>query len=68
MEIQEIEVVIDKNGQVSIKVQGMQGDACLATTAELERLLGGVVTTRERTDGFEGSVGIPQTETIRHST
>ena len=68
MELQEIEVIINKDGQVSIKVQGMAGDSCLAATAALEQLLGGAVSSRERTDGFEGSVVLPQTDTIRNKT
>lgn len=53
--VEEIEVTINKDGTVSIKVVGMQGDACLATTKELEALLGGDVISRDRTDS-DGSV------------
>jgi hypothetical protein len=48
MDIQEIEVSIDKNGQVQLHVRGMQGETCLALTADLEQALGQVLS-REMT-------------------
>lgn len=53
--VEEIEVTIGRNGVVSIKVIGMSGDACLATTRDLENLLGGDVISRERTDSDDGT-------------
>jgi hypothetical protein len=41
MEVQEIEVTIDENGQVQIHVTGIKGDACLEITRPLEQALGG---------------------------
>jgi hypothetical protein len=49
MEIQEIEVVIDKNGEVKIEVHGVKGMSCLDLTADLEAALGGEVESREMT-------------------
>jgi hypothetical protein len=49
MDVQEIEVTIDKDGQVRIHVMGIKGDACLDLTHELELALGGVVVEREMT-------------------
>lgn len=46
MEIQEIEVVIGKNGEVQIQVRGVHGTKCLALTKELEEALGGDVISR----------------------
>jgi hypothetical protein len=41
VEIQEIEVTIDENGQVQIHVRGVKGEACLNITRPLEQALGG---------------------------
>lgn len=49
MELQEIEVFIDKDGQVRIHVRGVKGTACLGITAALEQALGGQVEVREMT-------------------
>jgi hypothetical protein len=48
VEVQEIEVTIDENGQVQIHVIGIKGDACLEITRPLEQALGGQLT-REMT-------------------
>jgi hypothetical protein len=49
MELQEIEVFIDKDGQVRVKVRGVKGMSCLDLTADLEAALGGEVESREMT-------------------
>ncbi|MCI0458271.1 MAG: DUF2997 domain-containing protein [Gemmataceae bacterium] len=49
MELQEIEVVIDKNGQVRVEVRGAKGMSCLDLTAALEAALGGQVQDRQMT-------------------
>jgi hypothetical protein len=49
MELQEIEVFIDKDGQVRIQVRGVKGLACLDLTKELEAALGGQIEAREMT-------------------
>ncbi len=49
MELQEIEVVIGKNGQVEISVRGVKGKGCLELTSELEQALGGDLLSREFT-------------------
>jgi hypothetical protein len=49
MELQEIEVFIDKDGQVRIEVRGVKGMSCLDLTADLETALGGEVESREMT-------------------
>lgn len=46
MEIEEIEVIISKNGQVQIQVRGVQGTKCLELTRELEEALGGNILAR----------------------
>jgi hypothetical protein len=49
MELQEVEVFIDKNGQVRIEVRGVPGLSCLDLTRSLESALGGQVLERQMT-------------------
>jgi len=49
MDLQEIEVFIDKDGQMRVQVRGVKGDACLDLTRSLEEALGGQVIAREMT-------------------
>jgi hypothetical protein len=49
MDLQEIEVTIDQNGQVQVHVRGAKGDQCLDLTRGLEEALGGEVVLREMT-------------------
>lgn len=51
-ELQEIDVRIDANGQVTIDVRGVTGPKCEAITRELERMLGGVVRERVHHDAY----------------
>ena len=47
MELQEIEVFIDENGEVKIEVHGVEGKRCLELTSDLEAALGGEVIDRK---------------------
>lgn len=49
MELQEIDVFIEKDGQVKLEVRGVKGTTCLDLTKELETILGGEVISREMT-------------------
>jgi len=49
MELQEIDVFIDKDGRVQIQVRGVKGTSCLDLTRDLEAALGGEVESREMT-------------------
>lgn len=49
MEIQEVDVYIEKDGRVRIEVRGAQGSSCLDITAPLEQALGGEIESREMT-------------------
>lgn len=46
MELQEIEVVIGKDGKVELQVRGVKGLKCLELTKELEEALGGEILSR----------------------
>jgi hypothetical protein len=49
MDVQEVEITIDKNGQVQVQVRGVKGTACLEITKDLEQALGGEILLREMT-------------------
>ena len=56
MNLEEIEVYIDKDGRVRIQVRGVKGEACLELTEELEAVLGGIIEEREmRPEAYEGA-------------
>ena len=47
MKLEEIEVIIDKNGKVQLLTNGFSGGDCLKATERLESLLGGKLESRE---------------------
>lgn len=49
MDLQEVEVFIDRDGQVRVEVRGVKGMSCLDVTKALEEALGGRVADRELT-------------------
>ncbi len=49
MELQEIDVYIEADGQVRVEVRGVKGQSCLDLTAGLEAALGADVASREMT-------------------
>lgn len=49
MELQEIDVFVEKDGQVKIEIRGVKGMSCLDLTKDLEAVLGDRVTNRELT-------------------
>ena len=49
MELQEIDVFIENDGQVRVEVRGVKGTHCLSVTKDLEKALGGQVASREMT-------------------
>ena len=52
MELQEIDVFIENNGEVKIEVRGAKGPHCLLLTSELEKILGGQVIKRDLTSEY----------------
>jgi hypothetical protein len=49
MELQEIDVFIEKDGQVKIEIRGVKGMSCLDLTKDLEAVLGNQIVAREMT-------------------
>jgi hypothetical protein len=47
MELQEIDIYIEKDGQVRLEVRGVKGTSCLDLTKALELALGGEVSSRD---------------------
>jgi len=48
---EEMEITINKNGEVEIHVQGVDGSSCLELTKDLEEALG-IVRGREKTSEY----------------
>jgi hypothetical protein len=49
MELQEVEVLIEKDGRVRIEVHGVKGMSCLEITKDLLDALGGEIESQELT-------------------
>jgi len=49
MEFQEVDVFVEKDGQVKIEVRGVKGMSCLDLTKGLEAVLGAQIEEREMT-------------------
>ena len=60
MELQQIDVFIDKDGQVRLEVRGAQGGKCLDITRDLEAALGGQVMERKLTPEAQNVVAQTQ--------
>ena len=56
MEVQEIEVFIEKDGRVRLHVRGVSGRRCLDLTQALEKALGGQIESREMTPEADDAV------------
>lgn len=65
MDLQEIDVFIDKDGKVRIEVRGVKGKACLDITQALEAALGGQVEKRELTPEADEGVQNPIDERLQ---
>jgi len=65
MEMQEIEVIIEKGGVVNIKVKGIKGMACLDLTKPIEDALGQVQTRTQTAEYYEQPVHLRQAENIK---
>lgn len=51
MEMQELEITIDKEGRVQVAARGIRGDGCLSVTKNIENAVG-VVEGREYTGEY----------------
>lgn len=58
MEMQELEIVIGKDGQVAVSVKGVNGQKCLALTRALEEQLGDLVERTHTPEFYSSSEGV----------
>ena len=65
MEFQEIDIYIDKDGQVKIEVRGVKGQKCLDLTKDLEMALGGKIEARDMTSEYHEQ-DVVQGQTWQH--
>lgn len=64
MELQEMEIIIDKEGRIQVNVKGVQGTGCLELTRELENAAG-VVEQREYTaDYYQEETSVREHRTL----
>lgn len=70
MDIQEVNVVIEKDGRVRLEVHGIKGLSCLEVTRPLEELLGGQLESREmRPEAIEETLpGTEERDDLRHGS
>jgi hypothetical protein len=65
VELQEIDVIIGKDGQVKIEVRGVKGVSCLDLTRDLEAALAGQVVDRQMTaEAQEEAVGVAERQRL----
>lgn len=65
MDLQEIEVIIGKDGKVELQVRGVKGLKCLELTKELEEALGGEILARIMSpEAMEEDADIDQNQQI----
>lgn len=53
MELQEVDIYIEKDGQVKLEVKGAKGMTCLDLTKDLELALGGEVDRQFKPEAYE---------------
>lgn len=68
MDMQELEIVIDKDGQVCISVKGAPGAECMTLTRELEAELGDLVEKTHTAEFFSQKEHVSVSETISVKT
>ena len=67
MEMQEMEITIDKEGRIQVKVSGAHGSDCLAMTKNLEEAAGVVEERRYTAEYYEQPVTEEQYARIRRN-
>ncbi|MFA5266487.1 MAG: DUF2997 domain-containing protein [Methanoregula sp.] len=58
MEMQELEITIDKEGRVQVAVRGVKGDGCLGLTKNLENAVGTVEEREYSAEYYEQPVSV----------
>ena len=69
MQMQELEVLIDAEGNVSVAVRGLKGKSCVDLTRPLEDALGAEIASRSYTaEYYEPANPVTQPNTERYQT
>jgi len=58
MEMQELEITIDKEGRVQVAVRGVKGEGCLALTKNIEDAVGTVEEREYTAEYYEQTVTV----------
>lgn len=58
MEMQELEITIDKEGRVQVAVRGVKGEGCLALTKSIEDAVGTVEEREYTAEYYEQPAGV----------
>ena len=58
MELQEIDVFVEKDSKVRLEVRGVKGTSCLDLTKDLEAILGGEIAARKMTPEAEETAAV----------
>jgi len=58
MEMQEVEITIDKEGRVQVAARGVKGEGCLAITKNIENAVGTVEEREYTAEYYEQPVSI----------
>ena len=58
MNIETIKVVINKDGQVELEVNGAHGPICVAITADIVKMLGGEIISQDFTSEYDEEQGL----------
>lgn len=65
MDMQEIEILINADGDVIIHVNGVHGEKCTEMTAALEEALGSVESRQYTGDYYQTDLKVCQGDTVR---
>jgi hypothetical protein len=66
MEMQELEITIDKEGKVKVAVRGVQGEGCLAITKNIENAVGTVEEREYTPEYYEQPVTVSDHRSVNH--
>jgi hypothetical protein len=64
MEMQELEITIDKEGRVQVAVRGVKGEGCLAITKNIENAVGTVEEREHTAEYYEQPVSVSDHTTV----
>lgn len=67
MEMQEMEIVIDNEGKIALKVSGARGEECLTMTRKIEEAAGIVEERKYTAEYYEQPVTEGQNASLRRS-